>query len=369
MLVSWRDIYWCGIITGVDTCIYCNTNPANSDEHHLPYALGKFKGYKELKNRVCKSCNSKIGEAEGPFLRTSEIGLLRNFFSLSGRKRKKNENPFYGPSYGTPPIDITGVDPWDGKEKKWEIKDGGITQLEALYVTKKDGTKETVPLNPNIKSLEDMKSLLEIHHLSEANVEEIEIEVSQERSELIEEQLIKVFKSGKFEWREDRESTPRQIPVQARVYRKAVDYYRVIAKIGFHYLLTHCNFFSGNEKEFDGIKSFIFSGNETDTIERFVVEKQEPILYEMQQGKLPEFVGHLIIADLQPDRIFIYIHLFISSQLHDAPSTIPYTVMVGNNPQRVLCDYSVGNYFYLYKEGMRDGYHGEIINTTSLYSK
>ncbi len=54
-------------------CIYCNTNIADSEEHHFPRCLGmnKIINYKKLKNRICKDCNHKIGKIEEQFCRCS----------------------------------------------------------------------------------------------------------------------------------------------------------------------------------------------------------------------------------------------------------------------------------------------------------
>jgi hypothetical protein len=41
-------------------------------------------------------------------------------------------------------------------------------------------------------------------------------------------------------------------------------YFRTIAKIAFHYFLQYFEHYSGNEKEFEGIKTFIMQGGKVD---------------------------------------------------------------------------------------------------------
>lgn len=48
-----------------------------SEEHYLPAALGRFKGYEPLLDRLCRDCNKQIGNTcEEPFLRAGPIAFL-----------------------------------------------------------------------------------------------------------------------------------------------------------------------------------------------------------------------------------------------------------------------------------------------------
>src|ERR1700733_13204341 len=69
-------------------CIYPGPHSAAmSEEHFLPAGLGEYEGCPTLKERICKDCNSKLGdELEVPFLRVGPIGLMRWIVGLCGRK-------------------------------------------------------------------------------------------------------------------------------------------------------------------------------------------------------------------------------------------------------------------------------------------
>lgn len=349
-------------------CIYCNTNQANSIEHHLPEALGNFLGYKKLYDKLCVQCNSNIGNIEGSFLRTSEVGAMRRYFSITGKKRDKNENPFYQAQYKTPPIKIHGIDPWDGKEKMWELRDKGVVQLEAIYVTLKNKERVTIPLPPEKQTPEGILTELKTLSIYPQNIEKVEIDCDQENIHKIENALETTIPNpNKTEWFDSEDKSPKIVDVKITSVR-SMQYYQAIAKIGFHYALTYCDYYTGNEKEFNNIKRYIMNGcSHPDEISKFVVENRKHLLYRMREGFVPENVGHLIIMNISPGSIKVNIQLFIGSQLHNLPWIYPFAVNIGKNPQRIACNFTIGHYFYYYKDGKQEGFDGEISEISSLY--
>lgn len=352
----------------MDKCIYCESLSPDSVEHHLPYALGNFKGYKTLQNKVCKECNNHIGTVEGPFLKTSTIGLFRKYYSLDGRKRRKKHNPFYTGRSKTPPIETTGIDPWDGKEKRWEIIDKGISQLEALYIYLKDGEKIIIPITPLMLDGNCFFEELEKRNIAIANVERVEIEVSQENLASVNDMLLNTFPKGNMDWKEPRKDIPLAVNTITKI-EITQDFYRSVAKIGFHYLLTYSNYFSGGEKEFNDIKDFIYNGCSAINIHKYIRDESEPLLYIMKKGFLYESKGHLVIIEISPQIIIARVQLFVGSQMDDLPPLNPFIINIGKNPLRVICNYSFGHYFQYYNEGKKDGFDGDIQEVRHLYGK
>jgi hypothetical protein len=72
-------------VTVNDVCIYPGPqHGVMSGEHYLPRALGRFDGFEELYDRVCKTCNAAIGErVETEFLRAGPIAVHLRLFELS----------------------------------------------------------------------------------------------------------------------------------------------------------------------------------------------------------------------------------------------------------------------------------------------
>jgi len=92
-----------------DQCIYPGPHGAMSDEHYL--GVGNFQGYEPLWGRVCRECNTHIGDAvETEFLRTGAIAFFRWMIGVSGRDGLP-PSPFYRRAAGIEPILMTGRAP------------------------------------------------------------------------------------------------------------------------------------------------------------------------------------------------------------------------------------------------------------------
>jgi hypothetical protein len=95
-----------------------------SAEHYLPAALGKFRGYRPLGDRVCRECNKKIGDAvETEFLRTGAIVFFRWLLGVSGRDGEPR-SPFYRWAAGIPPIHMMGRAPGFEYDLLFEVERG-----------------------------------------------------------------------------------------------------------------------------------------------------------------------------------------------------------------------------------------------------
>ena len=95
-----------------------------SEEHYLPAALGTFQGYEPLLDRVCTTCNKKIGDAvETEFLRTGAIVFFRWLVGISGRDGPP-PSPFYRRAAGLSPILMIGRVPELGHNLFFEVELG-----------------------------------------------------------------------------------------------------------------------------------------------------------------------------------------------------------------------------------------------------
>jgi hypothetical protein len=94
-----------------NVCIYPGPHGVMSEEHYLPAAFGNFQGYEPLRDRVCRPCNTHIGDrVETEFLRTGAIVFFRWLLGVSGRDGLP-PSPFYRRAAGMPPILMTGRPP------------------------------------------------------------------------------------------------------------------------------------------------------------------------------------------------------------------------------------------------------------------
>ncbi len=80
--------YQCTESLTMSSCIHPGPHSLKmSEEHYLPAGLGELRNCKALLDKVCESCNNKIGnEIDAQFLRTGPVGLFRWIVGLRGRK-------------------------------------------------------------------------------------------------------------------------------------------------------------------------------------------------------------------------------------------------------------------------------------------
>jgi hypothetical protein len=128
----------------VGRCIYCHEVKVMSEEHYLSEGLGRFRNFESLDDRICRDCNSRCGECEEQFLRTSDVAILRNMLGVEGKKKRKNRkaiNVFMRGSAGLGPIEVLGKPPgWD-KAVRVEMLSGTrhIQYLPQILVTTQSG--------------------------------------------------------------------------------------------------------------------------------------------------------------------------------------------------------------------------------------
>ena len=75
-------------------CIYCGASDV-TEEHPLPRALGKFKGYVPLSGRLCSRCNGICGQLDEQLCRCGQEAFFRKFLGISGRPGHDDVNSFY----------------------------------------------------------------------------------------------------------------------------------------------------------------------------------------------------------------------------------------------------------------------------------
>jgi hypothetical protein len=67
-------------------CIYPGPHGAMSAEHYLSEGLGTFAGCELLTGRVCRPCNTRIGDqTELQFLRSGQVGFFRWLLGIEGK--------------------------------------------------------------------------------------------------------------------------------------------------------------------------------------------------------------------------------------------------------------------------------------------
>jgi hypothetical protein len=133
----------------------------------------------------------------------------------------------------------------------------------------------------------------------------------------------------------------------------SLPYLRAIAKIAFHFVLAHFPF-TGLEGQFEGIKRFIFTGNDH---ERFVQSIQKPFV---EQLKNPNVVAsrwcHLLSAQYDHATIEARMQFFAGPKLQP----LIWRVVLGPSPSRVVGTCARGFSYHYFDTPDKEGYVGEM---------
>ena len=124
------------------------------------------------------------------------------------------------------------------------------------------------------------------------------------------------------------EFSPQQIQLVVNA-SAAAPYFRAVAKIAFHYTLKMFPELTGHEREFDGIKDFIWNGGE---ISRFAQQRKDQFVGNFRRGMRPTKWMHILAVERGGGVITCYVQLFVG------PRSLPppYTVSIGRDPSAIL---------------------------------
>src|ERR1039458_9640123 len=239
-------------------CIYtrpslCAGKAPLNDEHWFPRGLGKFRGYKELKEKICEDCNRRFGtELEDVFLHCGPEALFREIFGGGlGRRAHNKHNIFARGAKGHGPVLVKGIDPDSGRVILWEVsKSSESKPARQILIVNQEGEVDWVRLGSLGTPVSDRKALLEAKRAAGFRPERIYGD-SREDLQQINQLCVDVFGDKRVQFF----SGDAGIVVSAQsVFSLSQPYLRAIAKIGFHSFLHFFPNFSGFEAEFDDIK-------------------------------------------------------------------------------------------------------------------
>jgi hypothetical protein len=120
----------------------------------------------------------------------------------------------------------------------------------------------------------------------------------------------------------------------------AVPYFRAVAKVALHYTLKMFPELTGHEREFDGIKDFIWNGGETS---QFVRQSKNQFVGNSRRGMRPTKWMHILAVERGEGTITGYVQLFVGPR--SIPS--PYTVRIGRDPSAILTKPRLNSHQYV----------------------
>lgn len=301
-------------------CIYCEIRDANGREHPVPQFLGGFKDNKPLLNRICKECNSEIGSSfEGAFARLSPVAIIRtrNSIQRAGGRKKNRISPFVPRHLNAGHLKLSGLDPESGRKIYWQLGEEPrtIREISQVCIPAKDSSSdELIPIPASITTGAELVQLL---FTSRGNQPIDKAYVYAAAGD--ESRILGLFQSIG----QTLELTPRTAGVVGDVTFECEitpDFYRGLAKIGFHFVLQNLRSHTGAESEFTEIRNFVRHG--VGDFRRFFEEMPEANL-EFQSP------GHFLRGMVEPQgHITVDLKLFCG--LH--PPIPLWRLSVGNCP-------------------------------------
>jgi len=344
----------------VQKCIYCGSTGSFNKEHALPMCLGEFKGFPPLINKVCTNCNKEIGKFEEQFGRSGPEAFFRKYLNIEGRNTHDKVNPFQRGSAGAKPIDFIACLPGEDIEILWEPHLGEGTVHEVRQIVFIDDKGKSYPFRiPNwINNIDQLREEMKKFGLPPPGEKiSARVIVPYDEKERVE-NLVKGLGSD-FKWLPPQPSAEIKNPVAS--FQVTDFYFRAIAKIGFHYLLSVLNNIQGNEDYFADIRSFIKEGG---VIEKFVTQTRQPILT-FPQNYRPKSWGHVLLVENIKNGVQARLQFFLGPQ-YDPPT---YLVRLTNNSLPIGKTGSKGHYFVYFESGREGKYHGEVSELNCLIRK
>jgi hypothetical protein len=364
-------------------CIYtapkglCEGRHDLSAEDYLPRGLGKFKGYERLKGKICRRCNNHLGKLDDLLLTSGPEAIFRAIYGIEGRKTHRKRDSFHEMTHGRPPLEVWGRLPGDTSETRFEVLPGNLGQPRRELIFKRhDGTTSVVTVPRTIDTPDKLREHLKRKGIGDSKRCVVNSPADDEGfQDMVQRCLGKEIEQlGKPS---DRRGYPATVPVRSRI-QLTPEYYRAIAKIAFHFFIW-CSFpgITGLENEFDGIKEFIWRGDQAD---KYILQMPGPF-DRNQIGDAP--YAHVLAAGVADDEAVATVQLFAGSDIGMNVSTVapdgrPFSVQpkneslvwivkLGRSPLRIACDLRRALAFVAYRRAA-DGFVGEVRELTPARS-
>jgi len=348
----------------IESCIYCPA-PPDGEEHWLPRSLGAFKHNTMLRGRICRQCNTLLGQAvDNELANSGPTGMLRQALSVAGRSDKSKNAFEYKVSDAEPPIQAVSRQLGDGVVAPLQAfgmnPDGTLkmVQTRSLLVEKAEEKRHyvTFPKGWNADVLRLALSQRELQGARLVSCHVAPPETSDEFLAASTQILREVFG--------DIAGTPVYVtdlrgevlptewgPIRFELSR---EYVRGVAKVGFHHFLWACPHVLGKEPEFGPIRRFI--RYDEGELNHFV-QRYSSLLdrVTVEQGGISNHV-HVFAVRASATEILGHVHFFSGATGPDLPT---FVVRIGARPENVPESWSRAHYAR-YFDQLVDGHAGEL---------
>ena len=330
----------------LEKCIYCEStfDPARGEgDHIIPCQLGEFRGDKRFRG-ICRECNSRIGRSEQQFLQCGPESLFRRIVKPAVPSRRKRGQSYVKAAMGAPTPEFS-VDSGGHHQLVQACPDNprNVNPLDQVVICDEDGQEHCVRLFPGmrpeqLKARSSAKGIGEMvqawfHCDFENQKEYYSLLAALWPKAVITEQPI--TEMGNHD-------------VRGCVTMTVNDhYFRVIAKIGFHYYLTHSRRgLRGSEPEFAALRNFIMEGGDFDEFFNSSNQAFATPFRKLPTGGIITAKGwcHVLAATEVSNKAIAHVQLFVGPEYIPRPHQITLGML---DCQVVVPTYAWGHcYFY-----------------------
>jgi len=336
-------------------CIYCGElfDPTAGEGDHVLSAqlFGLFEGEKRFRG-LCKACNNKIGRLEQGAIRGSHLGFYRFLVRPKpGRPNKSGCLIPRGISRATQP--------------KFTVESDGRTQLIELN----DEHPECGVLVDQLELYDDKGNHDQVRLYSGMGVERLRSEIQSSRVKHPTTWIVNSSQSLSAEFlslvsqvltaskTEELEGVDPGIyeGYTSAVFSVTKDFFRVLAKIAFHYYLVHNpRSFKGDESGFEHLRRFILDGT-GDVEELFKTsgpQFQTPFVRTPSGAFCPKFWCHILAAAEEKGSIVAYLQFYLG------PGSIPdpHYITLGRSDSRLVLPNPAFGHVYEVEQDRSDNY-------------
>jgi len=310
------------------TCIYPGLHSEDfSPEHYLPIALGRFEGMELLENRICTACNNELGRrVETQFLRAGPTGFFRWLIGIRGRDGLP-PSPFHRGAAGADPMYLVGRAPAWPFDLLWEAEPGTENVCPLRQIVFHHPLLGYRPIGI-LERFRERPDAFRAHLQEEGlqNATPVHVFAAEDEVHWMSSLLQGLGHQSPQEWtRLDAQEQRIDLVVTVTVTEA---YFRAVAKIAFHYLLKVYPELTGLEREFNGIKEFIWNGGQTD---RFVIQRRDQFIANFRVGYRPTNWMHILATERSRGWTKVYAQFFAGP--HSLP--LPYEIKIGRDPARI----------------------------------
>jgi hypothetical protein len=356
----------------VAPCIYtqpsglCAGSAPFNSEHWFSRGLGNFRGFEELKEKICEDCNNLFGrELEDIFLHSGPEALFREMAGGNlGRKSHEKQNIFARGANKHPPVQVIGEDPDAKRDIMWEVGHNSEAKPQRqIVLVGPHGEVELIRLGAEPGSFHSgVPDLLKQKRDAGFKAERF-FGDSEEDLRQIDALCSEIFST---EAAILQVGEPGQVIRARSAFMLSPAYFRALAKVGFHAFLFFYPNLTGLEPEFDSIKRFIYKGEEPN---QFVWASTDPLISAADLAT----PAHAIACDWNQNSLDTRIQLFAGlesgmriiaaaqgrAQVMTRQGDLVWVVRLGRNPSRLIFEDRRGAVFKYFKEP-EGGHHGEI---------